>query len=214
MLCTNPASLADPTATAGLNPYFWIADRPSRQVLSTDWVVFPQLYTAECHQADGASWLQVNDIGTAGDTRTRLSLTERPGVGLPRLRRERGAGRSRHRRPGRDHRLRRPRRWAMTAAGDGRAAAVDACAAAGRPCACTPPAVTEALAAAGYDDIPRNGSYVISASARRSTPLSAIIERLGLSKQASGQLVDNLVARGYLDARRRPRGSAPPRRDV
>jgi DNA-binding MarR family transcriptional regulator len=59
--------------------------------------------------------------------------------------------------------------------------------------------VRDALAAAGSDDTPRNGSYVISASARRSTPLSAIIERLGLSKQAAGQLVDNLVARGYLE---------------
>ena len=40
---------------------------------------------------------------------------------------------------------------------------------------------------------------MISATARRSTPLSEIIGQLGLSKQASGQLVDTLVARGYLD---------------
>jgi DNA-binding MarR family transcriptional regulator len=60
-------------------------------------------------------------------------------------------------------------------------------------------AVLQALAQAGCDDVPRNGSYVISATARRSTPLSEIIDQLGLSKQASGQLVDTLVARGYLD---------------
>ncbi len=60
-------------------------------------------------------------------------------------------------------------------------------------------AVLHALAEAGCDDVPRNGSYVIGATARRSTPLSEIIARLGLSKQASGQLVDTLVARGYLD---------------
>jgi DNA-binding MarR family transcriptional regulator len=60
-------------------------------------------------------------------------------------------------------------------------------------------AVRRALAHAGCDDVPRNGSYVISATARRSTPLSEIIDQLGLSKQASGQLVDTLVARGYLD---------------
>jgi hypothetical protein len=81
VLCTNPSSLGDPAATAGLNPYFWIADRPSRRVLSTDWVLFPLLYTAECHQGDGASWLQVNDIGTASDTRTRLTLTNGPAWG-------------------------------------------------------------------------------------------------------------------------------------
>ncbi len=78
VLCTNPASLTNPIATAALDPYFWIADRPSRQVLSTDWVAFPALYTAECHRADNASWLQINDIGSATDTRTRLSLTNGP----------------------------------------------------------------------------------------------------------------------------------------
>ena len=50
-------------------------------MLSTDWVYFPQLYTAECHQAGDASWLQVNDIGTTSDTRTRLTLTNGPGWG-------------------------------------------------------------------------------------------------------------------------------------
>jgi DNA-binding MarR family transcriptional regulator len=60
-------------------------------------------------------------------------------------------------------------------------------------------AVLRALAEAGHDDVPRNVSYVISATARRSTPLSEIIGQLGLSKQASGQRVDTLVARGYLD---------------
>ena len=58
--------------------------------------------------------------------------------------------------------------------------------------------VRQALAAEGCDDMPRNGSYVISAIAQRSTPLSEIIIKLGLSKQASGQLVDTLVAHGYL----------------
>ena len=75
VLCTNPADLSDSAATAPLLPYFWIAGRPSRQLLSTDWVAFPSLYTAECHDNDGASWLQVNDIGTASDIRTRLHLT-------------------------------------------------------------------------------------------------------------------------------------------
>ena len=45
--------------------------------------------------------------------------------------------------------------------------------------------------------MPRNGSYVISAIAQQcSTPLSEIIIKLGLSKQASGQLSRHPVALG------------------
>jgi DNA-binding MarR family transcriptional regulator len=60
-------------------------------------------------------------------------------------------------------------------------------------------AVRAALAAAGCDDLPRNGSYVIAAIARTGAPLGQIIDWLGVSKQAAGQLVDTLVTRGYLD---------------
>lgn len=81
-------------------------------------------------------------------------------------------------------------------------------------------AVPAALAEAGYDDVPRNGSYLLSAMARIETPLAALIVGLGMSKQAAGALVDTLVVRGYLersvdpDDRRRlivaltPRGAA------
>jgi DNA-binding MarR family transcriptional regulator len=51
----------------------------------------------------------------------------------------------------------------------------------------------------GFDDVPRNGSYVLGAIARTGTGLSEVIEALGVSKQAGGQLVDTLVARGYLE---------------
>ena len=60
-------------------------------------------------------------------------------------------------------------------------------------------AVRAALAEAGCDDMPRNGSYVVGAIDRTGAPLSQIITGLGVSKQAAGQLVDTLVARGYLD---------------
>ena len=60
-------------------------------------------------------------------------------------------------------------------------------------------AVRGALADAGYDDVPRNGSYVLAAIARTGAPLGRIIQELGVSKQAAGQLVDTLVTRGYLD---------------
>ena len=60
-------------------------------------------------------------------------------------------------------------------------------------------AIRAALDEAGCDDVPANGVYVISALARTGAPLSDVIEWLGTSKQASGQLVDTLVVRGYLD---------------
>jgi DNA-binding MarR family transcriptional regulator len=60
-------------------------------------------------------------------------------------------------------------------------------------------AVRQALAGAGFDDMPRNGGYVLSAVAAAEVPLSAVISQLGMSKQAAGQLVDTLVLRGYLD---------------
>jgi DNA-binding MarR family transcriptional regulator len=60
-------------------------------------------------------------------------------------------------------------------------------------------AIREALAAAGCGDVPRNGLFVIGAIARTGAPLSEVIDQLGVSKQAAGQLVDTLVMRGYLE---------------
>lgn len=62
-------------------------------------------------------------------------------------------------------------------------------------------AMRSALADAGYDDIPKNGLYVIGGLAWRQegSPLGELIRELGLSKQAAGQLVDALVTRGYLE---------------
>jgi DNA-binding MarR family transcriptional regulator len=60
-------------------------------------------------------------------------------------------------------------------------------------------AIRQALEDAGYDDLPANGPYVIGGTSVAGVPLAAIIDRLGLSKQAAGHLVDLLVLRGYLD---------------
>ncbi len=60
-------------------------------------------------------------------------------------------------------------------------------------------AIRAALAETGFDDVPRNGIFVIGAIARTGAPLSEIIDQLGGSKQAAGQLVDTLVIRGYLE---------------
>jgi len=62
-------------------------------------------------------------------------------------------------------------------------------------------AMRDALVAAGYDDVPRNGLYVIGGLALGAgdVPLSELIRDLRVSKQSAGQLVDALVVRGYLE---------------
>lgn len=61
-------------------------------------------------------------------------------------------------------------------------------------------AMRGALEDAGYEDIPKNGLYVIGGLALGTgdVPLAALIRDLRISKQAAGQLVDALVSRGYL----------------
>ncbi len=62
-------------------------------------------------------------------------------------------------------------------------------------------AMRRALVEAGYDDIPKNGLYVIGGLALGAggVPLGQLIKELRVSKQAAGQLVDLLVLRGYLE---------------
>jgi len=62
-------------------------------------------------------------------------------------------------------------------------------------------AMRRALAEAGYDDIPKNGLYVIGGLALGAggVPLGQLVKELGVSKQGAGQLVDTLVLRGYLE---------------
>jgi hypothetical protein len=76
VLCTNPASLAGGTGV--LDPYFTtilsggvlfqpiIAPVPSPP---SPWVNYPDLYTAQCMNSKGASWLQIHDIAGPGDHR-------------------------------------------------------------------------------------------------------------------------------------------------
>lgn len=61
-------------------------------------------------------------------------------------------------------------------------------------------AIRHALVEAGYEDIPLNGPFVLGILARSppAMPLGELIGSLGLSKQSSGQLVDQLVNRGYV----------------
>lgn len=61
-------------------------------------------------------------------------------------------------------------------------------------------AMRGALEQAGFDDVPANGMYVIGGLAlgAEGVPIRQLVRELGVTKQAAGQLVDTLVARGYL----------------
>ena len=59
-------------------------------------------------------------------------------------------------------------------------------------------AVRADLTAAGFDDLPRNGPFVIGGMARFNASATDMITGLGVTKQAASQLIDLLVVRGYL----------------
>jgi DNA-binding MarR family transcriptional regulator len=61
-------------------------------------------------------------------------------------------------------------------------------------------AMREALEAAGYDDLPANGLYIIGGLAMGAggVPIRQLMRDLSITKQGAGQLVDTLVGRGYL----------------
>jgi DNA-binding MarR family transcriptional regulator len=59
-------------------------------------------------------------------------------------------------------------------------------------------AISVRLAAAGFDDVPRNGSYVLGGIVNHGGQAADLVRQLGVSKQAASQLIDTLVIRGYL----------------
>ncbi len=59
--------------------------------------------------------------------------------------------------------------------------------------------VRQAFAEAGFDDIPRNGAYVLARVHDDNAALPALTRQLGISKQAVSQLIDTMVTRGYLE---------------
>jgi hypothetical protein len=78
VLCVNPAA---PRGGAGaLEPYRRTTPFPgpigavTGQLPSapTPWVRYPRLYTAKCESANGATWLQITDIGGPTDQRLRF----------------------------------------------------------------------------------------------------------------------------------------------
>jgi DNA-binding MarR family transcriptional regulator len=59
-------------------------------------------------------------------------------------------------------------------------------------------AIRGTLTAAGFDDMPRNGSFVLGGMSNRGGSAAELVRDLGISKQAASQLIDTLVIRGYL----------------
>jgi len=60
-------------------------------------------------------------------------------------------------------------------------------------------AIHTQLVAAGFEDLPRNGPFVLGGMANRGGSAADLIRTLGVTKQAASQLVDTLVLRGYLE---------------
>jgi DNA-binding MarR family transcriptional regulator len=65
-------------------------------------------------------------------------------------------------------------------------------------------AIRHRLADAGFDDLPRNASFILGGMANHGAPLGDLVRQLGVSKQAAGQLIDTLVLRGYLERQTDP----------
>jgi len=81
VLCTNPADLGG--GSGPLGPYFTASGSAGADTtITTPWVEYPDLYTAQCESSRGATWLQVVDIGTSGDRRPRVAETLGPLWGL------------------------------------------------------------------------------------------------------------------------------------
>ena len=59
-------------------------------------------------------------------------------------------------------------------------------------------AVRRRLETGGFDDLPRNGPFLLGGLANRGGASRDLIRELGVSRQAASQLVDTLVLRGYL----------------
>ncbi|MGH9114223.1 MAG: DUF3089 domain-containing protein [Acidimicrobiales bacterium] len=63
--CVNPAAIGG--GAADLDPYFPAATSiPSPPPVHTPWVTYPDLYSATCRSAGGATWLQVDALTAAG----------------------------------------------------------------------------------------------------------------------------------------------------
>ena len=87
VLCVNPTLF---TGTGSLQPYFRTKAFPGPigaaagepPSASTPWVEYPKLYSAQCQQGNGFTWLQVTDVGKPGAPRYQPRGTLPPNWGL------------------------------------------------------------------------------------------------------------------------------------
>jgi hypothetical protein len=76
--CVNPVTFS--TAPGSLEPYFLRAGSRKQGVkVAAHWVSYPSLYTAQCEDSNGASWLQVT--AAPGDPRPVVKATLGPDWG-------------------------------------------------------------------------------------------------------------------------------------
>jgi DNA-binding MarR family transcriptional regulator len=59
--------------------------------------------------------------------------------------------------------------------------------------------IRDALTAAGFNDMPGNGGYVLGLLEPNGLALGDVISDLGVSRQTARELIDTLVVRGYVD---------------
>jgi hypothetical protein len=77
VVCVNPTLLAQNGSEGALLPYGnttrfpgelgYVEQVPTEKEEGVKWIESPGEYTAQCHKENGASWLQVNPVGTAQD---------------------------------------------------------------------------------------------------------------------------------------------------
>jgi hypothetical protein len=89
VLCVNPTLLNQNGAAGPLLPYASTTPFPGELGFvtqtptgTTPWVSSPGEYTAQCHNENGASWLQVNPVGTAVDPAEYVTESLGPDWGL------------------------------------------------------------------------------------------------------------------------------------
>jgi hypothetical protein len=79
--CVNPVNFSN--GTGALSPYFLTVGSsvPGLKIV-TPWVSYPNLYTATCMSASGATWLQINAFAVAGDPRPKVTASLGPNWGF------------------------------------------------------------------------------------------------------------------------------------
>jgi DNA-binding MarR family transcriptional regulator len=60
-------------------------------------------------------------------------------------------------------------------------------------------AIREAFLENGFDDMPKRGAFIVGSIARNGAAQQDFAIGMGVSKQVASQLVDTLVARGYVE---------------